>query len=98
MATKSKIPPNDGGKKNIEVQGEDENFEYSHPGACSSNRFPLDALLRKNGFSIWERRKNNEPLWKKHNVIFRQSEAVLRIDRTDIADAVYLDQLFSEGY
>ena len=79
--------------------------DYGHPSYDTSNRFELDALLRRHGFEIWERKA--APLWvlrsrphsqKLHPKIkFSQSEALLRINPDAVKDAMFLEDMDREA-
>lgn len=45
----------------------------------TTNRFPTDALLRRNGFKIHGRRKSDEPVWVKGGHLYAQSSAVEQV-------------------
>ena len=63
----------------------------------NSGRFPLDALLRKYNFHIWERKKG-EPVWIKNNVLFTQREALQRLPSGEVADAKYAEDLHHQSF
>lgn len=47
-----------------------------HPSASSSNRFPLDQRLRRNGFAIYSRPKVGEVLWIRDGERWTQAAAL----------------------
>lgn len=70
--------------------------EFGHPSHDVSNRFEVDALLRRKGFHIWERKRGKDPIWILSGVKFAQSEALLRIDARIVSDAKYLEAMDRE--
>lgn len=69
-----------------------------HPSQDMTGRFPVDALLRRNGFQIQQRCSGQEPVWWKNGDAYPQSQAVRYVPWDDLKDALYLDQLQDEGY
>ena len=57
-------------------------------------RFPLDQLLRQNGFRIHQRTKNQEAVWLKDHIQFRQQEALLRLDKFAVSCAKQIEQQY----
>ena len=79
--------------------------ECGHPSHDTSNRFEVDALLRRHGFEIWERR--GEAVWVlksrpssqklRPRIKFTQAEALQRIDPRIVADSLYLEDMDREA-
>ena len=78
-------------------QSPPDEIEYGHPSEDISNRFAVDALLRRHGYRLEHRRPNQEPRWSLHGVIFKQSEALRRFDPRILADAEYLEDMDREA-
>ena len=77
----------------------DEGIDPTSPSIDTTNRHAVDALLRKHGFRIHTRSKRVlEPLWSKDGVIFPQAEAIYRLPSQELADAVYLEDLYLSGF
>lgn len=74
-----------------------EDESYGHPSHDTSNRFEVDALLRRHGYKIVERRKGKEAIWLLSGVRFSQSEALIRLDSRIVADARYLEEMDREA-
>ena len=72
--------------------------EPNHPSEDRTGRFPLDALLRRNGWRIWKRPKRGEPIWEKDGERMPFSRAVNTLDRNDVADAEYQQELADLDY
>jgi hypothetical protein len=53
------------------------------PTVDRTERFAEDALLRRNGFSIYSRPREGEPLWIKAGVLFTHSEVLLRLEKPE---------------
>ena len=49
---------------------------HAHAFADRSNRYPLDAAIRKLGYQIYERKKGKEVLWCKHSAMARAAADV----------------------
>ena len=71
-----------------------EREEIEHGWQDTTCRFTLDKLLREHGYHIWRRPAGKESLWAKADIIFRQAEALLRLDRMEVGKARQLQ----EGY
>jgi hypothetical protein len=76
----------------------------NHPSEDRSGRFAVDALLRSKGFHIaWRPKgKKNEPEWIRFVSgkwkVYKQSAALKFIDKNELADAIYSDDLLKEGF
>lgn len=55
--------------------------EVPHPTKSHSSLFWDDCILRNHGFSILQRRKENEPVWERKGERFLQSEALSVVER-----------------
>lgn len=62
-------------KESAELEAEG----LGHAWADSTCRFPDDKQLRNHGFTIHSRPAKGEPLWIKSGVVFKESEALLRV-------------------
>lgn len=80
--------------------------QIKHPSEDRSNRFAVDALIRRHGYEIWERKKGQDPVWIKYPqgtrepsqaIKFLQSDILIRIDEWIIKDAVYLEDMDAEA-
>lgn len=69
-----------------------------HPSQDRTNRFAIDALLRKNGFKISSRHADCEPVWERGGFYYLQRVAEAMLDPDAVADAEYTDFLYSEGH
>ena len=58
-----------------------------------TDRFPRDQLLRKHGYKIHARPKDQEPTWEKNGKLYSQRKALRSLDRREVADAVYLEDI-----
>lgn len=76
----------------------DKKAESDHPSVDRTGRFPVDAQLRKMGFRIRSRPKQGESLWEKEGILIKYTEAIARIDRNTLADLVYQQDLYYEGF
>jgi hypothetical protein len=76
----------------------EEGADHGHAFACRTNRFALDALLRKLGWRIRHRRRNQESVWEKGGELLKQSEIMARLDGDQVQDARYLSDLYFQGY
>lgn len=79
-------------KKTPKPAGDDD--DLGHPSQDTSCRFATDQLLRDHGFTIWMRKKGQEPLWKRDGNTYCQSLALELIGRPDLVeDARYAEEL-----
>lgn len=60
---------------------EKEEFEDEHAMAEVVARHPTDMLLRKHGYRVHHRPDKGEPIWFKNGIQFKESEALIRIQR-----------------
>ncbi len=58
------------------------------PSQDYTDRFPVDVLLREQGFRIWKRCKKQEPVWWRDGMYFHQHEALLRINKREVSRAL----------
>ena len=58
-----------------------------HPSKDNTYRFSLDEVLRKHGFKIHSRLKEEEAIWDLQGVRFSESEAILRLSREEVKQA-----------
>jgi len=95
---KTKNQNDDGGGK-LKIGEEDKpKVDGRSAWADHTNRFPIDQLLRKYGYTIWERKKNEEPVWKSClGDLCRQGDALIRINPQEMKDAELADQLQAGG-
>lgn len=93
MGKKAKVL-NSGGDSNNNPEKEE---KYESPFRDNSIRFAVDALLRDNGFEIWERKDNKEPKWIKRGEKYPQLEALYSINKDKVEDAMYMELLYFDG-
>lgn len=55
-----------------------EEAQVEKPSADKSARFVTDRMIRKKGYRIKHRRKNEEAVWERHGIEFRQSDVIRR--------------------
>lgn len=70
----------------------------NHPSEDGTNRFPLDALLRKAGFQIVSRPNKGPVIWKREGKEYTQREAEMTLNPHDVDDAAYLENLYRDGW
>ena len=71
-----------------------------HVGEFSSdrsNRFAIDAAIRRNGFTIYSR-SNLRILWEKNGRVYLQREVLEMIDPDHLWEAEYMEKLYDDGY
>ena len=68
-----------------------------HPSQDSTNRFPLDKLLRDRGWELKRRPKHGPAIWEHRESRKRMTfdQALRTLDQNDVADAEYTDFLES---
>ena len=61
---------------------------YGSPSSDGSNRFATDALIRKHGYRIWERKKRSRPVWLDRNGIrYEEPDVLRRLPWQEVRDA-----------
>ncbi len=56
-----------------------EKEDHGHPSTDHTRRFPIDQLLRRHGWRIWQRFGNLQPLWERIGTPCTQEEALRSI-------------------
>lgn len=77
------------------IKGQVKKKIEKHEGSAfrdTSDRFAVDQLLRDHGYHVHRRRGRTEPVWLREGVEYRQSEALLRIAKFQVSDALRKDQ------
>lgn len=64
----------------------------------NSGRFAVDHLLRNHGYCIYRRCGKGEPIWLRQGVQYQQREALLRIAKFQVSDALWKDEQYWEEY
>lgn len=61
---------------------------YPSPSADESGRFPIDALIRKHGYRIWERKDRQPPVWvDKNNIRYDEPDVLRRLPWEEVRSA-----------
>ena len=75
-----------------------------HPSSDGTLRFPLDQLIRQNGYRIVRRppKGKGEIIWEKWDgerwTVFTQAQVVSLLDQDKVEDSIYLEALYFEGF
>ncbi len=54
--------------------------EAPHPTKSHSSLFWTDCILRNHGFTIYQRKKETEPIWERRGERYSQSEAMSLVE------------------
>lgn len=63
-----------------------------HPSMDQTDRFAVDALLRRYGFIILKRGNGEEPLWMKNSEEYRQRDALRMLPYIELEEAKRSDR------
>jgi hypothetical protein len=70
---------------------------WEHPSRDRSDRFAVDALIRRNGYSVFRRREGKPTLWSKDGRVYSQGQVLDAIDQDAVWGAEYLEKLYWDG-